>query len=203
MLDGGRNVEKKMPRPIRAYVRVMDTVGYGVGLFAMLLTFGLMGLLVESSFARLVFGTSHIWSVEMAQFVMAAYYLLGGALSEQDDYHVRMDLLYARLSTRKKAIVDCFTTPLVIFYMAFMFLGGIGSSRWALFHKQVNYSPWAPPMSPIKIIMTIGLGLMLLQLIALWFRALATALGRSMGDEKPALAAPPAGTPVRAEATSQ
>ena len=32
----------------------------------------------------------------MAQFLLAAYYLLGGAYSMQLDAHVRMDLLYSR-----------------------------------------------------------------------------------------------------------
>ena len=161
--------KKMMPRAIRAYVRVVDKVGYIVGIFAMVQAFTLMIILVESSVARVIFGASHIWSVEMAQFVMSAYYLLGGALSEQDDYHVRMDLWYSRLSLRKRAIV---------------FIGAIESSAWALANHQVNYSPWAPPMAPIKIIMAVGIGLMSLQVGAIWFKNLAYALGRSISEEE-------------------
>lgn len=171
---------RKMPRVITAYVRLVDGLGWVFGVFAMILTFVLLGLLVEASLARLVFGVSHIWSVEMAMFTMSAYYLLGGALSEQDDYHVRMDLFYGRLSPRARAIVDCVTAPLLIFYLASLFVGGISSSHWAVVNQQVNYSPWAPPMAPIKIIMTIGIGLMLMQIIALFFKDLAKALGRSI-----------------------
>ncbi len=116
----------------------------------------------------------------MAQFVMSAYYLLGGALSEQDNYHVRMDLFYGRLSPKARIIVDCITAPIIIFYLVFLLVGGIESSQWAISNKQVNYSPWAPPMAPIKIIMTIGIGLMLAQIIALFFKDLAKALGRSI-----------------------
>src|SRR3972149_5445259 len=164
--EGGNVVEKKMPRAVRAYVRVMNRVGYIVGIVAMVQAFALMLLLVESSLARVVFGAAHIWSVEMAQFVMSAYYLLGGALSEQDDYHVRMDLYYGRLSPKPRAIVDCFSGPLLLFYLLFLFIGGIESSTWAVVNDQVNYSPWAPPMAPIKIIMTVGIGLVFLQGIA-------------------------------------
>ncbi len=171
---------RRMPGLIRGYVRFADRLGRATGLFAMVLTFFLGGILVESSLARVVFGVSHIWSVEMAQFVMAAYYLLGGALSEQDDCHVRMDLFYSRLSPRGRAIMDCFSAPILIFYLAFLFVGGISSSSWAIANRQVNYSPWAPPMAPIKIIMTVGIGMMLLQVIAVFFRDLAKALGRSM-----------------------
>lgn len=176
--------QKMMPRAIRTYVRVMDKVGYIVGIVAMVQAFTLMFILVESSVARVIFGASHLWSVEMAQFVMSAYYLLGGALSEQDDYHVRMDLWYSRLPLRKRAIVDTITVPMLLFYLLFLFIGAIESSAWAVANKQVNYSPWAPPMAPIKIIMTVGIGLMLLHATAIWFKNLAYALGRSMTEEE-------------------
>src|SRR3990170_2409596 len=197
--EGGNVVEKKMPRAVRAYVRVMNRVGYIVGIVAMVQAFTLMILLAESSVARVVFGASHIWSVEMAQFVMSAYYLLGGALSEQDDYHVRMDLYYHRFSPKVRAIIDCFSGPLLLFYLLFMLIGGIESSTWAVVNDQVNYSPWAPPMAPIKTIMTVGIGLMFLQVFALFFKDLAVALGRSITDEAPSGAeAVPAGALVEA-----
>lgn len=169
-----------MPRWICWYVRVVDRIGLAAGVVAMALTFVLLGILVESSAARLIFGVSHIWSVEMAMFTMTAYYLLGGALSEQDKYHVRMDLIYSRLSPRTQAILDCITGPLVIFYLVVLFIGAVSNTHWAWVNKQVNFSPWAPPMTPIKVIMTIGIGLMVLQVIATFFRDLAKVLGRSL-----------------------
>lgn len=172
--------KKRMPAPIRWYVKIVDKLGKGAGIVAMCLTFVLLGILVESSIARLFFGVSHIWSVEMAMFTMTAYYLLGGALSEQDNYHVRMDLFYSRLSPRGKAIIDSITGLCVIFYLFFLFTGAWENTKWAIEHKQVNFSAWAPPMAPIKIIMTVGIGLMLLQVIATFFRDLAQALGRSI-----------------------
>ena len=62
-------------------------------------------------------------------------------------------------------------------------VGAIESSAWAVANDQVNYSPWAPPMAPIKIIMTIGIGLMFFQTVAIFFRDLAKALGRSIKEE--------------------
>lgn len=171
---------KKFPGFIRAYVRFTDKLSLRVGVVGMVLTFVLLFFLVESSLARLVFGMSHIWSTEMAMFTMSAYYLLGGALSEQDDYHVRMDLLYSRFSPRAKAIVDCITSPILFFYIGSLFVSAVGSTLWSIEYKQVNYSPWAPPLAPIKIVMTIGIGLMLMQLAAIFFRDLAKALGRSI-----------------------
>lgn len=161
-----------MPKPVRLFVRSVDAVNRVVGRSAMFLIFAMMGLLLFSSISRTAFGTSYIWIVETAQFMLAAYYLLGGGYSLQLDAHVRMDLLYGRWSPRKKAYADLITACFLIFYLVFLLLGGISSTEYALEYDQRNYSSWAPPLAPIKIIMTIGIALMLLQVIATFFKDL-------------------------------
>jgi TRAP-type mannitol/chloroaromatic compound transport system permease small subunit len=62
----------------------------------------------------------------------------------------------------------------------FLLVGGISSTEYAITYGQTNYSSWAPPLAPIKIIMTIGITLMLLQVIAVFFRDLAVARGEPL-----------------------
>ena len=169
-----------MPRPIRLYVRVVDAVNRVVGRLVMYMIFVMMGVLLLSSTSRTFFGVSYIWIVEMSQFLLAAYYLLGGAYSMQLDTHVRMDLLYSRWSPRRRAFTDSFTAFFLIFYLVFLLLGGISSTDYAITYDQRNYSSWAPPLAPIKIIMTIGIALMLLQAIAVFFKDLARARGETL-----------------------
>ena len=47
-------------------------------------------------------------------------------------------------------------------------------------YGQRNYSAWAPLMWPIKAIMTLGIGLMLLQAFSIFFKDLARVLGREI-----------------------
>jgi TRAP-type mannitol/chloroaromatic compound transport system permease small subunit len=124
---------------------------------------------------------SYIWSVEMAQFMLTAYYILGGGYSMQLDSHVRMDLFYSRWSPRKQALADALTSGFLIFYIAFLLVGGISGTIYAIEYNQKNYSSWAPPLAPIKIIMCIGITLMLLQVIAVFFKDLARARGEEIG----------------------
>jgi TRAP-type mannitol/chloroaromatic compound transport system permease small subunit len=142
--------------------------------------FLLMGMLLLASISRGFFDVSYIWSVEMAQFVLAAYYLLGGGYSMQLDSHVRMDLLYSRWSPRKQGLADALTSGFLIFYLVFLLIGGISSTLYAITYGQKNYSSWAPPLAPIKIIMTIGIALMLLQVIAVFFKDVAKARGEPL-----------------------
>lgn len=145
----------------------------------MWLMFAMMAILVYSSYAKFTSG-SPIWVVEMAQFTLAAYYLLGSGYSMQLDAHVRMDLLYSRWSPRRRAMMDAFTIFFLIFYLVILLLGGISSTEYAIDYNQKNYSSWAPLLWPIKVIMTFGVLLMLLQATATFFKDLAAALDRPL-----------------------
>lgn len=147
----------------------------------MYLIFAMMGVLLHASLSRTVFDAPVIWSVEAAQMLMAAYYLLGGGYSLQLDAHVRMDLFYGRWSPRSKAAVDFLTALFALFYLAVLLYGAVSSTQYALEYNQKNYSVWAPPMAPVKIVMTFGIAAMLLQITAVFFKDLAAAAGRPIG----------------------
>lgn len=167
-----------MPRIIVSYVRLIDRLNRAVGRFAMYLVFVMMGVLLYSALSRTLFDAPLIWSVEVAQMTMAAYYLLGGGYSMQLGSHVRMDLLYDRWSPKTRATADFVTAAGLIAYLVVLLYGGVSSTQYALEYGQKNYSVWAPPMAPIKIVMTCGIALMLLQIVAVFFKDLAVARGK-------------------------
>jgi TRAP-type mannitol/chloroaromatic compound transport system permease small subunit len=170
----------QMPKAIKAYVRYVDAVNRVLGSAVMYLALVMMGLLLFASVTRYIFNVPFIWIIEMSQFLMAAYYILGGGYSMQLDAHVRMDVLYERWRPKTRAFMDSITAFFLVFYLVVMMYGGISSSAYSLKYNQVNYSAWAPPMAPIKIIMTVGIALMLLQALALFFRDLAKVTGREL-----------------------
>lgn len=161
-------------------MRWVDAVNRLVGRAMMYLIFVMIGILLWSSISRGLFGISYIWSVEMAQFMLTAYYILGGGYSMQLDSHVRMDLFYSRWSTRTQALADALTSGFLLFYIVFLLVGGISGTIYAIEYNQKNYSSWAPPLAPIKIIMCIGIVLMLLQVIAQLFKDVARARGEPL-----------------------
>ena len=169
-----------MPNAIKTYVKWVDAINQRVGRVALYLVFGMMGLLLFASISRTFFNVPFVWVMEMAQFTMAAYYLLGGGYSMQLKAHVRMDVLYERWSEKTQAKVDIFTSGFLIFYLVVLLYGAISSTAYAIQYGQRNYSTWGPPMAPIKIIMTIGILLMLLQAIATFFKDLAKVRGKEI-----------------------
>ncbi len=144
------------------------------------LVFVMMSILLFSSISRTFFDVPFDWTMEMAQFTMAAYYLLGGGYSMQLKAHVRMDVLYERWSKRTRATVDVLTSGFLLFYLSVLLYGGISSTAYSIEYGQRNYSSWAPPMAPIKVIMVIGIFLMLLQALATFFKDLAKMRGKEL-----------------------
>jgi len=197
-----------MPRVIRGYVHAIDALNRFIGRFAMYLIFALVGVLLWSSVSKTFF-TPSIWTLETAQFVMVAYYVLGGPYSIQLGSNVRMDLFYGTWSVRTKAWFDAFTVLFLMTYLGILLYGAVGSTAyslgyfgtepfaffWDLFLTLVTGGPdaageklgylersptaWRPWLWPVKTLLCIGVFLMLLQTLAELFRD----IGRIRGEE--------------------
>lgn len=171
---------------MRGYIRVADAVNYRLGRVAMYGIFALMGVLLWSSISKTFFVPT-LWTLEMAQFIMVGYYILGGPYSLQLGSNVRMDLLYGSWSIRRKAWFDLFTVMLLIFYLCVLLYGAISSTAYSLGYWQdapISYlfgvltgseeigrlekssSAWRPYMWPIKGVMILGFFLMILQCLS-------------------------------------
>ena len=164
---------------IAKYVKFIDAFNYRVGRFAMYLIFVLMGILFFSSISKTFF-TPSLWSLEMAQFAMVAYYVLGGPYSIQLNANVRMDLFYSNWTVRKKAWFDAFTVFLLIFYLGVMLYGGWDSTSYSLKYAERSPTAWRPYLWPVKFIMMIGFFLMLLQATAEFFKDVARIRGEEL-----------------------
>jgi len=139
----------------------------------------MVAILLWSSISKTFFLPS-LWTLEVAQFSMVAYYILGGPYSIQLGSNVRMDLFYGNWSLRKKAGFDACTVVFLIFYLGVLLYGGIESTRYAIEYGERSYSAWRPYMWPIKVITCIGIVLMLLQAISELFKDIARIKGEEL-----------------------
>ena len=169
-----------MPTIIKYYVNTIDYISLKTGRATMYLVFVMMFILILSFVTRNIINIPLIWIIEMAQFVMTGYYLLGGGYSMLADDHVRMDLIYSKLKAKTKALLDSLTSVFLVFYLVVLFYGSISSLTYTIETNQRLFTAWAPYVWPIKSIMTFGILLMLLQSIAIFFKDLAKVLGREV-----------------------
>jgi len=166
-----------MPKIISSYVKFIDGITSITGRITMYLVFVLMGILVLSFVTRNIINFPLMWIIEMAQFTMTAYYIMGGAYSMMDDQHVRMDLVYGSFSEKNKARMDLFTSGFLIFYLITLLIGSYSSLIYTINTNQKLFTAWAPYVWPIKTIMSFGILLMLLQSFSMFFKDLAKVRG--------------------------
>ncbi|MGI9402042.1 MAG: TRAP transporter small permease subunit [Rhizobiaceae bacterium] len=190
-----------MNRLAAKYVRAVDAVNYRIGRVIMYGIFFMVGILLWSSISKTFFLPS-LWTLEMAQFAMVAYYILGGPYSIQLGSNVRMDLFYHTWTPRRKAWFDSFTILLLIFYLGVLLYGGLGSTAYSLGYwgdepvsffaglvtgeesiGRLERSPtaWRPYLWPIKVVLCIGFFLMLLQSVAELLKDIALLRGDDLG----------------------
>jgi TRAP-type mannitol/chloroaromatic compound transport system permease small subunit len=166
-----------MPDGIVTFVRLVDGFNRRIGTITMYLIFVMMGILLYSSISK-AFRLPANWTLESAQFAMAAYFMLGGAFAMQTGDHVRMDLFYSNWSLKRRSAIDALTAIALIGYLVFMLYGGLSSTIYAIQYGEKSFTAWAPYMWPIKVVMTFGILLMLLQSVVNLIKDVAQARGK-------------------------
>ncbi len=113
--------------------------------------------------ARFMFNSPTIWVHESTFLMFGMQYMLCGALAYREDQHVRVDVVYAKFSTRGKAIADIITSVFFFIFIGTMLWTG---ARFALDAVQVgehSFTEWGIEYWPVKLAIPIGAALMLLQ----------------------------------------
>ena len=169
-----------MPKFISLYVNLIDWLCIKIGRITMYVVFVMMFVLVLSFVTRNIINIPLMWIIEMAQFIITGYYLLGGGYSMITGDHVRMDLVYSKLSDHNKAKMDAFTSFFLVFYLVTLLYGSISSLIYTIETNQKLFTAWAPYVWPIKTIMFIGILLMLLQSISMFFKDIAKVTEREI-----------------------
>ena len=168
-----------MPNAIRLYVKYVEAVNYRIGRIVMYGIFVMAAILLWSSISKTFFLPS-LWTLEVAQFAMVTYYILGGPYSIQLNANVRMDLLYANWSPKRKACFDSVTILMLLFYLGVMLYGAVDSTAYAFQYGERNPTAWRPVLWPIKTLMCVGFTLMLLQSVAELFKDIARIRGEEI-----------------------
>ena len=105
-------------RAIRVADAINETVGRGLAwltLGAVAITFAVVVMRYGLSFGR-------IWIQEIAMYLHAAVFMLGAGYTLQHRGHVRVDIFYARMSPRRRALVDCVGTLVLLIPVALFIL---------------------------------------------------------------------------------
>ncbi len=113
--------------------------------------------------ARYVFNSPTNWAHEGMFLMFGMQYLIAGAYAMLTESHVRVDVFYAPLSARRKAVVDLLTS---VFF--FIFAGTLLATSWIFAYQatqvgEISFTEWAIAYWPFKWAMVLGGLLLVLQ----------------------------------------
>lgn len=116
--------------------------------------------------ARYVFNSPTDWAHESMFLMFGMQYLISGAYALREGSHVRVDVVYALLPDRGKAIVDVISSLFFfIFTIALLWTGWTFASD-AMSVWEVSFTEWAIQYWPVKLAIPVGAALITLQGIA-------------------------------------
>ena len=158
--------------------RVIDAISEWTGKLGSFLIAGLTVAICYDVALRYIFNMPTAWGYDITYMVYGAYAMLGMAYCEKLKGHVRMDLVYAGLSTRAQAWVDVVCYLLLFFPFLIILTYKCGDhALWSLQSgERSSGSVWRPLLGPFKLIITFGFVLLILQGLASFLRALRVAL---------------------------
>jgi TRAP-type mannitol/chloroaromatic compound transport system permease small subunit len=157
-------------RVLRQVLRTIDLVNAWVAKTVAWVVVVIIATTIYEIVMRYVFNAPTDWVFEFNYLIHGPYFLLLGAYTFAINGHVNVDIIYARLSKRARAVVDLFTMPLFFFFTLMMLVYGGRFAMNSLSFRETLSSAWAPPIYPIKFAIPVAAFLLLLQGLAKYIR---------------------------------
>lgn len=152
----------------------LDAINRAVGLAARWLALAMAAVQFVIVLARYVFGVSDIAANESVLYMHAALFMLGAGYTLLVDEHVRVDIFYAKRSTRGKALTDAFGHALLLWpSMGALLWYGWPSVRnsWAILEGAISVGG-IPAAFLLKSLIPVFCVLLLIQSVARLLRDL-------------------------------
>lgn len=167
---------------MKKLLAIIDALSIWTGKAASWLVLVVVVFVVYEILMRYVFHLPTLWVSESMVFGCGVTYVLGAAWALQDNRHVKIDLIYGRLTPRRRAIIDSITFVFFVLYLG-LFLWASAQYTWrSVLVRETSSSAWDPPVYPIKVALVVGVLLLLLQGIGKFIRDLHLAI-KGEGDK--------------------
>ncbi len=171
---------------LRNYIKIVDWLNEKVGILVAWLTTLLVVNVFYDTIMRYVFNKGNIGLQELEWHIFSVIFLLGAAYTLKYDGHVRVDIIYTKMSSRAKAWVDLIGSflllapfCLIVIFATKMFV----LNSWAV--REMSPDPGGlQARYIIKAMIPAGFFLVLLQGIAQAFKSLLHILGRDVEQER-------------------
>lgn len=122
--------------------------------------------------------------IELQWYLFSVLFLLGAAYTLRHNAHVRVDVVYGRLSRRGRAWVNVLGT--VLFLIPFSVVTIVLSWRWvrnAIAVLESSPDPGGLPRYPLKALIPVAFGFLILQGVSMLIREVGVLRGHDAEEE--------------------
>jgi TRAP-type mannitol/chloroaromatic compound transport system permease small subunit len=166
---------------MKKLLAIIDAISIWTGKAGSWLILIVVAFVIYEILMRYLFHLPTLWVSESMVFGCGITYVLGSAWALQDNRHVKIDLIYGRLTPRQRAIMDSITFPFFVLYLGVFFWASAKYAWRSILLRETAASAWDPPVYPIKMALVVGVTLLLLQGMAKFVRDLHLAIkGREL-----------------------
>lgn len=148
------------------FLGIIDSISIWSGKLFSYLVWPMIIVIAIEIIARYFFNFPTVWATEAVTYLCGIYAVVGGAYTLRFRGHVNVDIIYARLSTRKKGIVDLVTSLFFFFFFGILLWTGFEMGWDSIEILETSGSAWSPPIYPVKLIVPLAALLMMLQGLA-------------------------------------
>jgi TRAP-type mannitol/chloroaromatic compound transport system permease small subunit len=174
-------------KPVLALCRAIDALNERVGRAVYWLVLAAVIVSAGTAFSRYAFSVSSNAWLELQWYLFSLVFLLAAGYTLRHDGHVRVDVLYSRLSSRARAAVDVLGGLTMLLPMTLL----IAWLSWHTFQLSFEVREMSPdagglPRWPVKLAVPLGFALLALQGVSETVKRIAFLAGAAPPPEPPA-----------------
>ncbi len=168
------------------FIRIVERISGGGGMVAAAIIAPLILATVYEVFSRYLFNAPTIWAYELAYMAMGTNFLLGAAFTLRERGHIRIDLVYAHLSPKRRALIDVIGYTFLVMPVSWWLSWGLWNYAYDAFlsGETSGESAWNPIIWPFRLVFFLGLFMISLQSTAELIKAVYTLLGRDLAGSE-------------------
>lgn len=149
---------------MKGFINTVDSIQEFLGKIIGLINYVLIFVVLYEVVSRKLFGNPTVWGFDLSYMLYGTMFMLGFGYTLKHGSHVRIDIIYAYLKPKRKAILDLI--GYAIFFFPFMIVClkvsyDFGMQSFEM--REQSMSVWQIPIYPFKITMFLGFLLLFIQ----------------------------------------
>lgn len=159
---------------MKRLLSVLDGCSGGLGVIAAWVVMPLIFATVYEVISRYFFNAPTLWAYEVGYMATGTNFLLGAAYALRERAHIRIDIAYTHFPIRTKALIDTvgYTFMMLPFGFWLTYKLGLYALDSYMTNEHSGESAWNPVIWPYRAMFCIGMGVLTLQCVAEWIRAI-------------------------------